>query len=564
MNITVRKFVVGSVLMLAFWAVSLTASSAVYTKFIDQYVLENVTSGKALSVMDESLEHDSSVGAIATPALDSAAWNLELKGKGYYAIELAATGQSLTIVAVATNAYQVTLQPYTGASSQLFKVSEVSPGTYLVQHVASARLIGVDGNSGSIELSRSSQANAVTNTWKIMPAKGVRNATGKAVLRNLFSQKVLTGASEGQSGMFELVQSEYSTALPEQVWQMEYQNNGYYQIVQSLTRGKLTVGKKLTKDHYQLMSVNDNNEQRQLFAVVQESGGNFRIRDKTNGKIVTVKDWANYDGAPLLLAGDVEGDHQRWSIHRVEVKDTSAPPATGPVAVYSESFEALATGQSWLSMSRAEVEGNCGVGGGNCLRVEHVPSSVGTARIGAMIDLPPANSYTLHYDVFFEPGFEFVKGGKLPGFAPLYQVTGCDTSIDEGWSVRLMWGPNGIVKPYVYHQDSQSRCGEGPVSQDFNFQIGRWHAVSLHVTVNSEYDSHDGLVRLFVDGREIVYYDQLRLRGVIGESSEIKRLFFANFFGGSDSSWSPSKTVYMRFDNFSVDPGLAIRLTPGG
>ncbi|MBK7963279.1 MAG: hypothetical protein IPK04_20090 [Bdellovibrionales bacterium] len=46
-----------------------------------------------------------------------------------------------------------------------------------------------------------------------------------------------------------------------------------------------------------------------------------------------------------------------------------------------------------------------------------------------------ANEYTLNYRVYFENGFDFKKGGKLPGLGPLVHVTGCRPEAPKKWSV---------------------------------------------------------------------------------------------------------------------------------
>ncbi len=77
----------------------------------------------------------------------------------------------------------------------------------------------------------------------------------------------------------------------------------------------------------------------------------------------------------------------------------------------------------------------------------------------------PSKSTTLSYKLFFEPGFDFARGGKLPGLAAKVFDSGCT---EEGsakrsgsnWSVRLMWRANGRVELYSYDQSRPAgSCG---------------------------------------------------------------------------------------------------------
>lgn len=56
----------------------------------------------------------------------------------------------------------------------------------------------------------------------------------------------------------------------------------------------------------------------------------------------------------------------------------------------------------------------------------------------------------LKYSVFFPAGFEFVKGGKLPGlYGGKTGCTGGDLAIDC-FSTRLMWREAGQGELYLY------------------------------------------------------------------------------------------------------------------
>jgi hypothetical protein len=120
----------------------------------------------------------------------------------------------------------------------------------------------------------------------------------------------------------------------------------------------------------------------------------------------------------------------------------------------------------------------------------------------------PSYAYTLSYDVYFEPGFDFAKGGKLPGLASANFDSGCT---DDGsakrqttnWSERVMWRENGRVELYSYDQSRPSgNCGIDelvdaqpgdaayeypevvPGDTKFRFKAGVWYTVTISVAVN--------------------------------------------------------------------------------
>ena len=121
----------------------------------------------------------------------------------------------------------------------------------------------------------------------------------------------------------------------------------------------------------------------------------------------------------------------------------------------------------------------------------------------------PSKAYTLTYLVYFEPGFDFAKGGKLPGLAANVFDSGCteDGSAKRSgssWSLRLMWRANGRVELYSYDQSRPSGscgintlidqvAGEPPYevpgqipsgSTKFRFKPGVWYTITLGVKVN--------------------------------------------------------------------------------
>jgi hypothetical protein len=237
----------------------------------------------------------------------------------------------------------------------------------------------------------------------------------------------------------------------------------------------------------------------------------------------------------------------------------STPMPLGAVA-YLQTFDALSAGL-WKDVdsskikanpTNAQVSANCGTGGSNCFRVtyravdgihkqpysspvfstsggvidwtasdtSHTNTATDVTQANISIDgstdgkssasakAVPSKAYTLSYDLYFEPGFDFAKGGKLPGLAAAAFDSGCTEDGNakrqpSNWSERLMWRANGRLQLYSYDQSRPSgSCGiektideaatdpqfelPGTIPSDDKFRLrsGVWYSIRLSVRVN--------------------------------------------------------------------------------
>lgn len=237
------------------------------------------------------------------------------------------------------------------------------------------------------------------------------------------------------------------------------------------------------------------------------------------------------------------------------------PPV--PTLVWMEDFAKHEPDTAWLGQGDLIIRADCGSRGGPCVEANYQPTDRGSNRMVFNRPLPPADAYTLSYDIYFEPGFEWVRGGKLPGLGPQNPLTGCQASEPDRWSMRVMWSTEGRIRLYGYGQSDAGICGETMAADDaVRLTTGRYHALSLYVRLNDP-DKSNGLAELYLDGELVVRRDQLRLRARNDASTDISRFMFATFHGGSHPSWAPSVPVQARFDNFSILSGHHIRRGPG-
>ncbi|MEY3182327.1 MAG: hypothetical protein RLZ35_312 [Pseudomonadota bacterium] len=222
------------------------------------------------------------------------------------------------------------------------------------------------------------------------------------------------------------------------------------------------------------------------------------------------------------------------------------------------------------SISSGSLTKNLGLHGGSCVRVAYVPNNIGSPRLAAYVAINDTNrvEYTLEYYLFFEEGFEWVKGGKLPGLrgGPLsVTTTGCvKPQPTNAWSYRLMWKRDGNVCLYIYDQTritTNADCGIVTQTTAPVFQIGKWHRIQIYMKLNSGANKPDGTAELWLDNKLILKRTEIPFRG--DENATIDHVCFSSFYGGNDATWAPSKTTYIRFDNFTLYKGKAINIAAG-
>ncbi|KAI0689832.1 hypothetical protein BC835DRAFT_1282103 [Cytidiella melzeri] len=186
------------------------------------------------------------------------------------------------------------------------------------------------------------------------------------------------------------------------------------------------------------------------------------------------------------------------------------------------------------------------------------------------IDVTKAKELTYGYTVLFQEGFDFVKGGKLPG---VYagnsdsEATGCSggSRSDACMSVRLMWRKDGAGEAYTYLPPSYSAnsavCGIAPFSEcnptygasvgrgSFKFTPGVPMAVSMRVRLN-DVGAQNGEFEIFANGKSVVSASGLVLRN---SAAGLFRGYMAQtFFGGSDPSFQSTKSQDSYFRDFTM------------
>ena len=199
---------------------------------------------------------------------------------------------------------------------------------------------------------------------------------------------------------------------------------------------------------------------------------------------------------------------------------------------------------------------------GKCLEVKYPAGSVGPGEGGGQffVNLPARQEYWLAYSLMFKDGFDFRRGGKLPGLTGGRSNTGGNKPTGDGWSARYMWQRRGGMILYLYNLDQKGRYGDG-LRCDHRFQTGRWYRLVQRIRVNAP-DWKDGVAQVWVDGKLVLDRKDIRYRNV--EHAEVDHFYFSTFHGGNSPDWAPEVDSYVCFDNFQIHPtGELIFARPG-
>ena len=192
---------------------------------------------------------------------------------------------------------------------------------------------------------------------------------------------------------------------------------------------------------------------------------------------------------------------------------------------------------------------------GKVLKVKYPKDCVGPGTIGFsgsqfLKELTPSNEYYLDYYVKFDKGFDFGKGGKLPGLTSGGDkyTGGHPPHNGEGWSTRYMWVNNGELIIYFYFIDMAHKYGD-IVKTEFTLVPGKWYRLTQRVKINKP-NSKDGVLQVWVDGNEVVNRENVRFR--LGNRGMIDSFYFSTFHGGASEDWAPEKDSYANFDKFII------------
>lgn len=187
------------------------------------------------------------------------------------------------------------------------------------------------------------------------------------------------------------------------------------------------------------------------------------------------------------------------------------------------------------------------------LEVKYPAGKIGSEESGAqfLVRLPKTDEAELSYRVRFGPGFEWTRGGKLPGLTSRgTSFTGGKAKPDgTGWSARYMWRPKGKVVVYLYHMDMPGTYGDDVMLQDFTAEPEKWYRIKQRIRVNTG-EKPDGILQVWVDGKLVV--DRAGIRFRKEPKGPVDCFYFSTFYGGNSQDFAPEKDRVAWFDDFKI------------
>jgi hypothetical protein len=234
---------------------------------------------------------------------------------------------------------------------------------------------------------------------------------------------------------------------------------------------------------------------------------------------------ATFDAMPLSAFGGVTGD-------ALAIEFARAPDWTNRIDELSVFSEAR----------------------GSSLRQRYTPTADGSPVVMFPMPIEGGMEVWLSYRMLFETGWEWVKGGKLPGLAGGTYPTG-GLRDDNGFSARFMWRTNGELSVYAYHHDRPTLWGEDFYLLEadgtrWRAPIDQWFTIRQRIKMNTGDSTYDGEVEVWIDGERKLLKTGLRWRK--NTTYTCDTFLYSSFYGGGDPSWAPSKITYARFDDFKV------------
>jgi hypothetical protein len=223
-------------------------------------------------------------------------------------------------------------------------------------------------------------------------------------------------------------------------------------------------------------------------------------------------------------------------------------------------------GIPWISRAADNEVISGGFQGGKSLRVKYPEGGVGPGETGGQFPMVFRNMEGLQdglyrelyarYYVKFEEGFDFNKGGKLPGLMgggdSWGRSGGNQPDGTNGWTLRFMWRSEGKLVIYAYVPKSENgkwgndRWGQD-IDCDFKTEPGVWHCIEQYVNVGTP-GKDDGKLKVWIDGVERLNIDDMRFWNVENDFGPVGGIFFSTFHGGNSADWAPRNDSFAQFD----------------
>lgn len=178
------------------------------------------------------------------------------------------------------------------------------------------------------------------------------------------------------------------------------------------------------------------------------------------------------------------------------------------------------------------------------------PPTYGGTQLFLATKTKPPQELFLRYYVRFPADFDFVKGGKLPGFYGVNVKDGKLAPGDGGFAARLMWRKKGLGGVAAYLPNAPGHLTTIGKNA-WTWRPGEWTCVELGLRLNLAGHS-DGALSVWIDGTLVHQEPQVLFR--LSERPRVGGVVFSTYFGGGDRSWNPPFDQNAEFAAFAVGP----------
>lgn len=178
---------------------------------------------------------------------------------------------------------------------------------------------------------------------------------------------------------------------------------------------------------------------------------------------------------------------------------------------------------------------------------------------GARVEIAASQVCNLQFRVHYPKDFQRGLHGKQFGLAGGSAYTGGRGAEaarkGDGWSVRLQFDAHGndvTNQLYIYHAGMTGKYGEdlGTRRQQLKLKRGKWHLITMRVTMQSAPDKSDGKVEVWLDGKRGIELKGIRFVAG-GKGRVIDRLLLESFCGGYGAT--PGMGQFVLFDDIRWD-----------
>jgi hypothetical protein len=163
--------------------------------------------------------------------------------------------------------------------------------------------------------------------------------------------------------------------------------------------------------------------------------------------------------------------------------------------------------------------------------------------------LPAPHGMYFRYYVRFPKGFEFGRGGRLPGFFGTIVKDEVRTETDRnGFATRLAWRKGGEGLVYANTARADHRV-DTVGKRSWYWETGRWTCVEQLLRLNFE-PLTNGTIMIWIDGN-LVHADP-KFNPRISSKLRIGGMLLTATFGDGDRSFAPATDAAVDLAAFAV------------